>query len=80
LDVTKIYIRFLHIKFILYTTFVSIGIGGGNRAILTEATNTQNILSHRHKENYLLDVLDENRKVILKVFIIVYGAKHLETP
>jgi len=54
-----------------------IDIRDGNTAILTDVINTYNILSCSSKENYPLDILDADRKVILKEIITVFGAKYL---
>jgi hypothetical protein len=42
--------------------------------MLTYGINISNSLSCRTKENYPLDVLDADRKGMLKEIIIVYGA------
>jgi len=45
---------------------------------MTEVINTLNILSSRAKGNYTLDILDADKNVILKKFIVVYVAKIFE--
>jgi hypothetical protein len=71
-DVIKVYRRMLHIKFLHYTTSCTIDIRGGNRAMLTDGINTSNIFSCGPKEYYPSDVLDADKKGILKELIIVY--------
>ena len=77
-DVTKIYRRLLHTNSYTTPPIDTIDITVGNREILTDVINTQNILSYKPKENYPLNVLDADRIEILKEINIVFGAIIIE--
>jgi hypothetical protein len=73
-DVTKIYKRLLHIKFIHYITSCYNRHQGWEWSNPDRCHKNINYFKLQTQENYPLDVEDADRKVILKEIINVYDA------